>query len=315
MNMRTTIPLALALLLGLVTLKFGRTLLTQRQGPIEGPTQTVLVAMEELTAGHAITAGEFQAVRVSDDMVPGQSFNDERNVLGRVLAVTVPKGLPLTETLLAPQGTTQGLQAVIPTGKRAVSVDVNEVTGLSGMIVPGSTVDVIATLTDDDTHESVTRTVVQDVLVSAVGTRMTGTQVSDHDAYGKLADKTVTLLVNPDQAQALDMAYTKAKPRLVLRNATETENRPNVGLQFAQLFRGQGFDGTNVDGRLLGDLTAWLHPSVPAPLPPVPVATPARPRRAVEIIRGTTESTVYFDNSGEPVQADSSKKDKGSLFE
>src|SRR5205823_3868564 len=104
------------------------------------------------------------------------------------------------------------------------TVDVSETSGLAGMISPGSRVDIVATITDDLSHETRTLTILQNAPVTAVGTRLAGHPAEDHDLLGRgqTMTKTVTLLVSPEQAEALDLAYTRSKPRLVLRNQAES---------------------------------------------------------------------------------------------
>ena len=51
---------------------------------------------------------------------------------------------PITNLKLAPEGVGAGLSAVIPEGYRAMTVKVDDVVGVSGFIMPGSFVDVVA---------------------------------------------------------------------------------------------------------------------------------------------------------------------------
>jgi Flp pilus assembly protein CpaB len=102
---------------------------------------------------------------------------------------------------------------------RAVTIAVNEFSGLAGLLVPGVKVDLVATLVDNVTAETFAKTIVQNVEVSAVGQEMELAQTAKNDPRNNpRAHKTVTLLVTPVQAAAIDLAFSKSKPRLVLRS-------------------------------------------------------------------------------------------------
>ena len=60
--------------------------------------------------------------------------------------------------MLAPIGSGSGLQALVPPGMRAITIEVNEYTGVGAMITPGCRVDVIATLNDPKTDGRIAKT-------------------------------------------------------------------------------------------------------------------------------------------------------------
>jgi len=323
MNMRTAMPLVLAVAVGGVTVKYGHAYL-QRQAQrgaatVEGhgDVQSVLVVAGDLPIGHALENRDLQPVDVPSALVPAQSIAAVPNAAGRVLAVAMTRGQMLTETMLAPVGTSQGLQAAVPKGKRAFTVDVNEVSGLSGMLAPGSRVDVVATVTDNQSQESHTWTILQNAPVTAVGARLTGdAPADDKDPLNRTQVKTVTLLVTPDQAETLDLAYTRCKPRLVLRNQSESDDSTGNGITFTELFRGPESKASQFGEALAGLLirmaaakqpaAAAVQPAAPTTAPtvaaaiviaPTPAPAPVTPKRAVELVRGGVSTFVYFEKS------------------
>ena len=66
------------------------------------------------------------------------------DVVGRVAITPIGMRETITNMKLAPAGTGGGLSAVIPEGYRAMTVKVDDVVGVSGFIMPGSFVDVVA---------------------------------------------------------------------------------------------------------------------------------------------------------------------------
>ena len=75
----------------------------------------------------------------------------------------------LSESKLASAEAGFGLPPTIPPGMRAISVQVNEVVGVAGFVVPGTHVDVLVTLKSN--VEGTTRVVVSNVQVLTAGTR------------------------------------------------------------------------------------------------------------------------------------------------
>src|SRR5690606_33654717 len=112
-----------------------------------------------------------------------------------------------------------GLQALIPEGMRAITIEVNEFSGLAGMIRPGAIVDVMSTLQGSG-EDAMARTIVQGVRVTAVGQRVSALEEQDEEAGPA---RSVTLLVTPEQAEKIELAAVTSRPRLVLRSPADTE--------------------------------------------------------------------------------------------
>jgi Flp pilus assembly protein CpaB len=137
---------------------------------------------------------------------------------------SVIKDYPLVDSNLAAVGAGAGLQAMVPTGMRLVTVDVSESSGVAGLLTPGCKVDVIATLRNGE--QSLARTIVQNVKVQFVqrGRLSSSSGRVNANAPAETGPvKTVTLLVTPKEAVQIELANSSGKPRLVLRgNADQT---------------------------------------------------------------------------------------------
>jgi pilus assembly protein CpaB len=124
------------------------------------------------------------------------------------------KGEPILASKLSSVG--GGLALRIPESMRASSVNVNEVSGVSGFILPGDRVDIIATIDRvGDSRNSVAKTILQDVEVLASGVKTE----SKNDK--PMSVQCVTLLVNPKGAEELALALHEGKLHLVLRNPVD----------------------------------------------------------------------------------------------
>ena len=161
-----------------------------------------------------------------------------------------------------------------------MSVKVNEVIGVAGFAVPGTRVDVLATVGRAQ-QESATRTVVSNVLVLTAGTRY------DQDAPrqdGKPIPTTVvTLAVLPADAERIALAQAEGEIMLALRNPLDDQPTETAGVRLTALMGAPGAAPVEktVKGRKM----------VVAPKPQPPAAPKAY---TVEAIRGAkrTEETV-----------------------
>jgi len=147
-----------------------------------------------------------------------QEFTDTKDIIGKTLTVPVVAGQPiLSSQVVAPGDVNKGLSYKIPVGLRAVSVGVDEVSGLSGLLQPGDRVDVLATISKD--AETYTVLPLQDVVVLAVGQRIDANAALGEDAPAVAS--TVTLAVQYNDAKPLMMASLKGNIRLLLRNPVD----------------------------------------------------------------------------------------------
>ena len=80
---------------------------------------------------------------------------------------------PILPMKLASKEAGAGLPPAIPPGLRAVSVRVNEVIGVAGYVLPGTHVDVVATVSPTErAHDMTSKVILTNVLVLAAGTKI-----------------------------------------------------------------------------------------------------------------------------------------------
>ncbi len=125
-----------------------------------------------------------------------------------------------------------GVAAVITPKKRAVAVKVDKVIGVSGYIHPGNRVDVLITLGTGKTYAPVTKTILENVLVLAVGS-----ETKERKGFEEKSSPTdvITLEVTPEEAEKLALAATEGRLQLALRNFSDTENVVTQGTTLSTL--------------------------------------------------------------------------------
>lgn len=239
---------------------------------VEVPTQPVVVARSNLALGSALEAADLRVVDWPAASVPDGVFDSVSSIEGRGLVASVTRNEPILPVKLAPEGAGSGLPPIIPTGKRAVSVRVNEVIGVAGYVLPGDHVDVVATASPTNRPEDMTsKLVLSNVEVLAAGTRLE----QDVERDQPIQVTVVTLLVSPEQSERLTLASTEGKIHLALRNPLDLGQPETPGIR---------------PDRLLADRRpapkAPPRAAPPAPPPPPP------PPPTVEVIRGDSREQL-----------------------
>jgi pilus assembly protein CpaB len=229
------------------------------------PTTTVVVARGDLALATELKQDDVMAVEWPSSSVPEGAFKDPAEVVGRGLVASVVRNEPILPGKLASKEAGAGLPPIIPPGKRAVSVKVNEVISVAGYVLPGNLVDVLATASPTARPEDMTSKIV----LSQVQVLTAGTRLEQDQADGKPVQVTVvTLLVTPEQSERLALASTEGQIHLALRNPLDKEQPNTPGIR---------------PGVLMGMAPA-PRPRVTGGARPQPAAPQAPP--AVEIIRG-----------------------------
>jgi len=232
---RLVIGLLVALVFGLVAARYVYIQLRNARMTTTkpaAPTGRIVVAAKRLELGQRLTTSDLREISWPDATKPVGTFVRMNDCLDRALITPVVENELILEEKLAPKEAGGGLSVAIPEGTRAISVRVDDVVSVAGFVVPGTMVDVLVT-GNTTNGDSITRTILQDLRVLAVG------QKSEPDREGKPQTYTVvTLLVTPEEAEKVTMASTEGKIHLALRNTIDTKEVNPPPVNRASLFAG-----------------------------------------------------------------------------
>jgi pilus assembly protein CpaB len=232
------------------------------------PTRPVVIARANLALGTELRAEDLVASPWPEGSIPEGAFSDVSQIVGRGLIASVVTHEPILPGKLASKEAGSGLPPIIPAGKRAVSVKVNEVIGVAGYVLPGTVVDVVTTQSPTMRPEDMTSKVV----LTQVPVLTAGTRLEQEGKDGKPMQVTVvTLLVSPEQAERLALASSEGKIHLALRNPLDSSEPVTPGIQPGGLL---GRVGAPRAARSSGPRIVPASPQAPTPPP------------TVEIIRG-----------------------------
>jgi pilus assembly protein CpaB len=202
---------------------------------VEAPkSKEVFVPAAELAAGTIITPGVLGRMRIEDGSITGEMIvadtEGEEFLTGSVARTYLPKGVPIARSAMVQPGTRGFLAAVLPKGKRAITIQVSEVAGMSGLVLPGDRVDIILTYSvpgsviDADRDIRASETLLSNLRVLALDQRMeTGRPLRDEE--GNLITppvaRTATLQVAPDEAEMITLATQLGDLSLVLNSVRD----------------------------------------------------------------------------------------------
>jgi pilus assembly protein CpaB len=162
---------------------------------------------------------------------PKGSFGGPKKLKGRVTAYPLGAGEPILESKLAPQGVLPGLTALLPPHKRAMTVKVDEASGVAGFLNPDNRVDVVVTLNKGDYgNHPISKVVLQKLRVLG-----TGQKTEKRPGDKPQVVPTVTLEVTPEEGEALALAAQEGRISLVLRNHHDQERVTTPGMNALRL--------------------------------------------------------------------------------
>jgi pilus assembly protein CpaB len=272
MKPKTMILMVVAIGCGLGASYMTSRLLAERGKQAE-PEETVkvLVAKQKIASWSLIKEPEqlFEQKDFPTSVAPRKALAEFSQVKGQRLNKTLDPDKPVSEDdLLSPQA--RGVAELMEPGQRAISVQVNAVSGISGFVLPGSRVDVVATVRSPETA---TKTILQYMLVLAVDAHTQRNADTPH-----IASQTVTLAAKPQEASRLILAANLGELRLVLRNPDDTARVRNTTLKPSDLDRPLEMDpgSSEAEERRPGNGLV----KVPTDLPPLPKEGSAPPPAA-----------------------------------
>ena len=225
LNSRSLILLAIALVLALAAVFVAqRWLSTKQEAAVATAVETipVVVAAAQISPLDKIKPDQLKVMELPkssvpfDASLPGGGLNfyaKPGEVVGKFATQTIyPNEVIVRQRLRDNQGGSS-LSNILSPGMRAVSVRVNEATGVAGFLLSGNHVDILNTRKAPDSDAILTHLVLQNVKILAVD------QDASTDDKGKpTLAKTVTVEVRPQEASKLMRAAEVGTIQMVLRN-------------------------------------------------------------------------------------------------
>jgi pilus assembly protein CpaB len=194
------------------------------------PRQVVVAAID-IPARTPITPNMLRQTNLPSSVVERDAIATTAAADGQLSLITIPAGSQITASKVG-RPSDVGLPVRLSPGMRAVSIQIDRVKGISGLIEPGDRVDILAIPPRGGNASQLPKTaaILRGIKVLAVGNSMETTSATPSPDYQN--SQTVTLEVTPNQADLLASADANTTLRLALRSPREPLNsEPTESLQ------------------------------------------------------------------------------------
>jgi len=209
--------------------------------------ESVVVAVANIPRGTTITSRIIGTEVISRRYVQPNAVKSVNEIIGVKTIIPISKGEYITFNKLAifREGQERTLASAVPVGKRGITIKVDKISSVAGMIKAGDYVDVIALFSapmrsvgGKQITQTITLPLFQNVLILAIGQEVYdqksggdqgilsalrlkgGRKVADRDsAFPSL----VTLALSPQDINYLSFISEQGKIRLVLRSPADAK--------------------------------------------------------------------------------------------
>ncbi len=199
-------------------------------------TAEVLIASSDIGLGNTVTAQDMRwqlwpASGIGSNFVRKNDRPDAiEQLAGSIARAPFASGEPIRESKLI-KGTGGGyMAAILPSGMRAISVEVSPETGAGGFILPNDHVDVILSRRDRAAEKSAGVEVhTSEVILANVRVLAIDQTVEEKSGQRVVIGKTATLELSPRQAETLALSRQLGTLSLALRSIVDfSNNTPEV---------------------------------------------------------------------------------------
>lgn len=174
----------------------------------------VVVASKNIDGHTMLTADMLEIKKMPKEAVHPDAARRTADVAGLITDSKLEKGEAILRSKLLQSGKQSGgMSYRVPDGMRAVTIQVDEYSGVGGYLKTGDRVDILAEF-DLMSKQSVDRTPTSMMLLQNIEVLAAGSNTSSNS---KTTSGSVTLAVKPEDTLKLHLACTSGKIRLILR--------------------------------------------------------------------------------------------------
>lgn len=253
---------------------------------------TVVVAKSDIAPRVNISESMVQIKEIPSDTVPSGAITSLSEVLDKPARINILAGDIITKRKLYLSSEQSGFVGAIPPECRAVSINVNNITGVAGFAKPGDYVDLL--LVENNDIGATTSIILQNILLLSINQSMDRNEI-ETDGDGKKnpnaaisSPSIATLALRPQEALKLVSAAKLGDIYLMLRPSKPTDMYVN-----------------EIDYTLISSNAPPKKEETPAPV--TPVQQPVEPAKPVET--PPADTTPKFEIIyGDEIVSDKDKK-------
>ena len=227
-NKSNMVLLLVAIIMGAIAAFMARSFIQGQSQSATQATKTIIVAASSIDVGTVMSEGYIAEIQWHSATLPEGAFTSKEEFLSggkRYALVPIARNEPILRSKVAETGNGGILSAMLDKNMRAVTIRVDDVSGVAGFILPGSRVDValIRTETTGEGPTTSSNIFLQNVKVLATD-QVTGMTVEKANVVARA----VTLEVSAEDAQKILIAEKVGKLSLILRQTGNTAAAENT---------------------------------------------------------------------------------------
>src|SRR5262245_59664056 len=229
MRPKSLILLSLALGCGLVASVGINQVMSKGSAVVQAPGEkvAVLVAKKDISLNDLITPEMLTTKQLPKDVVPKGALTSMKEIEDRRAATKIIVDDILLDAKLYAKGEKGRGSDYIPAGMRSVAIKVDASSTSGFLVQPGDHVDLMVYLNKDGSQgvaNTMIKTFAQNVRVLATDDVLT----ENPDGRGSKTNKTVSLLVTPEQSEIVTIAEHLGKITLALRSPKDADVAENT---------------------------------------------------------------------------------------
>lgn len=180
----------------------------------------VVVAKTDIAPRIKIKEEMLEVKEMSEENVPSDAIKEKEEILEKPAKVTILAGDVITSRKIYKSEEETGFVGTIPPDCRAISIHVNDITGVAGFAKAGDHVDLM--LVENDGTSATSNIILQNVLLLSINQNMEREKEDDKAAIEN--PSIVTVALRPHEALKLASATKLGEIYLMLRPARPLEN-------------------------------------------------------------------------------------------
>ncbi|UCC94787.1 MAG: Flp pilus assembly protein CpaB [Candidatus Omnitrophota bacterium] len=200
----------------------------------EGLLVRVAVARADIARESTITEDLVRMEEVNKNTLQPGDLTDLSSVIGKFAEVDILRGQHINSNMVRPLGVWKHLSQAVPQGMRAITIPVDKISAIEGLIKPQDKVDIIGVFVfpaeGGRSAPPVVITLFQGVQILATNRNISPYRIS------KEAD-TITLALKPEDVKVLTYTLELGRIRLVLRAPLDMSQIPYAALTFEELLK------------------------------------------------------------------------------
>lgn len=240
----------IAAIMGLLAAILTYVYLQQEKAKLSGPATIkpsseesfILQATKNIPRGQIIEKDAVVIKKAPANFVQPGALTNLETALGKMSLVDILAGEQITSSKIATSSSYSGqgelpLSMVTPSGKRAVTIPMEPLMAVGGMVRPGDYVDILGTFPlpqapGGQPGQVVTITLFQNVLVLAVGSQLretaqhAGRASREEPSVTTASAQTITFALPPQEAELISFAQEQGRLKLILRPPLDTQTQP-----------------------------------------------------------------------------------------